>query len=92
MQALEQFFLERCHMYFFAMEKLFQRTPIELPKLSSPKEKHQSLLHAIGGGCYMNKLCENLPLPKKRKPRKKPQEEEDKTERKLHKANQDRND
>ena len=48
-KALEQNVLERCNMYVFKINKLFQKIPVELPKQPSPKEKRQSLLHAIGG-------------------------------------------
>ena len=57
---------------------MFQKIPVELPKPDSPKERNQSLLHDIGGGWYMKKLCEKLvPLNKSRRI-KKPQEKEDK--------------
>ena len=47
------------------MKNMFQEIPVELPKPPIPKVKHQSLLHYIGGGWYMNKLSENLqPLNK----------------------------
>ena len=46
-------------------------------------EKHNSLLHDIGDGWYMNKLSEKLPPLKKRKSSKKSQEKEDKIKRKL---------
>ena len=42
------------------------KIPVELPKPSSPKEKHQSLLHAIGGGWYVKKLGQNIPPLKKK--------------------------
>ena len=71
-QALEHNFLERYHMYIFSM-KNFQKIPVELPKPSSPKEKHQSLLHAIGGGWYVEKLSQKLIPLKKRKLSKKSQ-------------------
>ena len=51
-------------MYIFAMKKI-QKIPVELPKPYSPKEKHQSLLHTIVGGCYMKKLSQKLPPLKK---------------------------
>ena len=53
LQALEHNFLDRCNMYFVAMKNMFQEILVELPKPPTPKEKHQSLLHAIGGGWYM---------------------------------------
>ena len=53
-------------MYFIAINNIFQKIPVELPKPPSPKEKHQSLLYDIGGGWEMKKLSENLqPLNKK---------------------------
>ena len=67
MQGLEHNLLERCNMYLFCYEKLFQKILVELPKPPIPKKKHQSLLHAIGGGWYMNKFGENLPPLNKRK-------------------------
>ena len=33
--------------------KSFQKTPAELIKTPSTNKKHQSLLHAIGGGWYI---------------------------------------
>ena len=63
------------------MKNLFQKTPVELPKQPIPKEKLQSLLHAIGGGWYVNKLGQKLPPPKKRKLSKKYQKEEDEINR-----------
>ena len=92
MQGLEHNFLERCNIYFETMKKLFHKIPVELPKPPSTKEKHQSLLHAIGGGWYMNKLNDKIPLPKKRKLIKKAQEKEDKIKRHLQTANQNCND
>ena len=74
LQALEQFFLERCNMYIFATKKLFQKTPVELPKPTIPRKKNQSLSHAIGGVWYMKKLSDNIPPLKKRKLTKKSQE------------------
>ena len=56
------------------------------------RKKHQSLLHTIGVGWYMNKLGQNLPPLNKRKLIKKSQEKEDKIKRNLHRANQDCND
>ena len=47
------------------MKNMFQKIPVELPEPPIPKEKHQSLLHAVGGGWYMNKLSEKLPPLKK---------------------------
>ena len=54
-------------MYGFIMKKLMQKIPVELPKQPSPKEKRKSLLHAIGGGWYVNTLCQKLPPLKKSK-------------------------
>ena len=41
--------------------------PVNLPNKPSPKEKLRSLLHAIGGGWYVEKLGQNIPPLKKRK-------------------------
>ena len=58
-------------MYNFAMKKMFMKIPVELPKPPIPKEKHQSLLHAIGCGWYVKKLAQKLPPLNKRRLRKK---------------------
>ena len=55
------------------MKNMFQKIPVELLKPPSPKEKHQSLLHAIGDGWYMKKLSKKIPPLKKSKLRKKSQ-------------------
>ena len=78
--------MERCIMYCFAIKTLFRKIPVELHKPPSPKEKHQLLLHDIGGGCYMNKLSEKLPPLNKRKQIIKAQEKEDGIKIKLHNA------
>ena len=49
------------------MKELFQKIPVELPNQPSPKEKRKSLLHSIGGGCYVYKLGQKLPPLKKRR-------------------------
>ena len=54
-------------MYVSNMEQLFQKIPVEIPGKRSPKEKCQSLLHAIVDGYYVNKLGQKLPLLKERK-------------------------
>ena len=46
---------------------MFQKTPVDLPEPTSPREKHQSLLHAIGGGRCMKKPIDNISPLKKRK-------------------------
>ena len=51
----------------------FQKTPVEIPKPLSYREKYQSVLHTIGGGWYINKLNENLPPLNKSKLSKKTQ-------------------
>ena len=61
---------------------MFHKISVELLNSSIPKGKLESLLHAIGGGWYVDKLRQKLPPLKKRKLRKK-QEEEDKTKRKI---------
>ena len=58
-------------MYDFNMNKLLQKIPIEIPKQTSPKKKLKSLLHYIGGGCYVNKLGQKIPPLKKRRLNKK---------------------
>ena len=73
------------------MKQLFQKIPVELPKPPSPKEKHQSLLHAIRGGWYILKISEKVPPQKKRKLIKKSQKKEDKIKRNLQMANQNWN-
>ena len=35
--------------------------PVEIPKPLIPKEKHQSLLHAIRGGWYIKILSDKIP-------------------------------
>ena len=92
MQALEDNFLEFCSMYFFAMKNMFNKTPVELPKPHSPREKYQSLLYDIGVGWYMRKLSEKLPPLKKSKLSKKSQEKEDEIKRNLQASNQYWND
>ena len=37
LKALEHNFLERCHMYIFAMKTMFQKISVELSKPNSPK-------------------------------------------------------
>ena len=56
---------------------MFQKIPVELTKPPSPNLKNPSLLHAIGGGWYMNKLSEKIPTLNKIKQSKKSQEKED---------------
>ena len=53
LQGLEQNSLERSNMFFENMKNMFQKIPVELPKLLSHKGKSQSLLHDIGGDWYM---------------------------------------
>ena len=65
LKALEQNLLEIWHIYIHAMKKMFLEIPFRLPKPYIPREKHKSLLHAIGGDWYMNKLIQKLqPLKK----------------------------
>ena len=54
------------------MKHFFLKIPVELPKQPSPREKHQSLLNAIGGGWYVNKVGQKHPPLKKRKLTKNP--------------------
>ena len=65
LQGLEQNYLEHSNIYFENMKNM--KTPVELSKPPSPKEKHQSLLHSIGVGWDMKKLIEKLPTQNKRK-------------------------
>ena len=62
-------------MYTHYMKELFQKIPVELPDQPSPKEKHKSLLHAVGGGWYVEKSVQKLPPLKKRKLSKKKENE-----------------
>ena len=62
---------------------MFQKTPVDLPKELSYKKKRQSLLHAIGGGWFMNKINDKLPPLKKRKISKRLQEKEYEIKRNL---------
>ena len=43
-KSLKQNMLELCNMYDFNMNKLFQKTPVEIPKQPSPKEKKQIII------------------------------------------------
>ena len=52
--------------YVYICYDFFLKIPVELSKTYIPKEKHQSLLYAIGGGWYMNKLIQKLPTINKR--------------------------
>ena len=49
------------------MEELFHKTNVGLPNQPSPKEKLKSLLHAIGGSWYVEKLGQKLTPLKKSK-------------------------
>ena len=78
-------------MYFFTMKIMFQKNPVDIHKPPIPKEKHQSLLHAIGGGWYMNKLSEKILPLEKNKIIKKSQKKEDEIKINLQMANQNWN-
>ena len=67
LKALEHNFIECCNFYSHHMDLLFQKTPVKLPNQPGPREKLKSLLHAIGGVCYVDKFGQNLPPPNKRK-------------------------
>ena len=54
-------------MYTHYRKELFQKIPVELPNQPSPKEKQESLLYAIRGGWYVEKLGQKLPPLKKSK-------------------------
>ena len=71
---------------------MFQKIPVELPKPPIYDEKHQSLLHATGGGWYMNNFNDKLPPLNKSNPRKKTQEKENEIKIKLQTASQNWND
>ena len=75
-------------MYSHYMKELFQKIRVELPNQPSPKEKLKSLLHAIVGGWYVEKLGQKLPPQKKGKLSKK-KEEENERKRELTVENQD---
>ena len=47
--------LERCNFFTCYMKELFQKIDVGLMNQPSPKGKLRSLLHAIGGGLYVNK-------------------------------------
>ena len=79
-------------MYVFNMNKLFHKTPVELPKQPNPRKKRKSLLHAIVGGWYVNKLVQKLQPLQKRRLRKKSQKSLDEIQRILTEANQYWND
>ena len=49
------------------MKYMSQKIPFELPKPPIYKEKRQLSLHAIIGGCHMNKSNEKLPYLNKSK-------------------------
>ena len=87
-KALEHIFIERCNIYVFNINKLFQKIPVEIPKQPSQKEKCKSLLHAIVGGWYVKKLGHKLPPLKKSILSKKSQKKEDEIKIILTKANQ----
>ena len=40
---------------------MFLKIPVEIPKPPIPKGNRQSILYAIVGGWYVNKLCQKLP-------------------------------
>ena len=42
-------------MYVFTMI-CFRENPVKRPNKPSPKGKHKSILHAIGGGWYVKKI------------------------------------
>ena len=48
------------------MELLFQKTQVKIPNEPSPKEERKLLLHAIGGGWYVDKFGQELPPLKER--------------------------
>ena len=50
LKALERNLLERCNLYTYYTEELFQKIPVELPNQPSSEGKLKSLLYAIIGG------------------------------------------
>ena len=70
------------------MDTLFQKIPVKLPNQPSSKAKLKYLLHAIGGGWYVEKLGQKLSPIKESKLSKKYQNEEDKIRRRLTENNQ----
>ena len=87
-KSLEHNLLEHCNLYTHYTEELFQKIPVKIPNQPSPKEKRKSLLHAIGGGWYMDKLGQKIPPLKKMKLSRKGHKEENKIKRRLTEANQ----
>ena len=73
LNCLEHHSLSRSNMYFQTMECMFRKITVELPKPLTLKEIRKTLLHAIGGKCYKNKLNVKLPPLKKIKLSKKVQ-------------------
>ena len=71
------------------MKVLFQKIPVKIPNQSSPKEKRKSLLYAIGGGWYVDKLGKKLTPLQKSKLRKEEEEEENEIKRKITVTNQE---
>ena len=59
--------LELCNLYTHYIEELFQKIPVDICNQPIPSEKLKSLLYAIGGGWYVEKLGQKLPPPKNRK-------------------------
>ena len=56
LKSLEHNFIERCNLYTHNVDLLFQKTNVKSPNHPSMKKKNKSLLHAIGGGWYVEKL------------------------------------
>ena len=79
-------------MHVFNMNIFFQRTPVEIPKQPSTREKFISLSHDIGYGWYVKKLGQKLPPLKNRRLSKNSQKDEDEIKRKLTEADQYCND
>ena len=47
------------------MIELIKQIPVKLPNKPSTKENRKSLLHAMGGGWYVEKIGQKLPPLKK---------------------------
>ena len=67
LKALEHNFLEHLNLYTHYTGELFQKINVELTNQPSTKGKRKSLLHAIVGGWYENKLGQKIPPLKKSK-------------------------
>ena len=60
-KVIEHNFVERCHMCSYFMKELFKKITVELPNQTITKENRKSLLHAIVGDWYVEKLGQKIP-------------------------------